>query len=334
MTATPTPDKKPFKHRKLIIVLSIILVFIITLVSTFFIMVKIGEIRLKKSLVAGESIEDTDQNQEDIVYHNGKEYIYNENLINLLLIGVDKKEETETVQGQADALYLVSIDDETSKVKIVSISRNTVCDFDVIGIDGNAYDSKHKQICLAYAYANNDVESSENCVKAVSDLLYDIPINGYYTIHLKSIQVLVDAIGGVSVTITENDADTSFYNQIGQTIVLDGDTANSYLGIRGNSNGPRVERHKEFIKGFINSVKGSFSSDLTLPFELANKMKEYSVTDINITSGIYLAARAVNWDIEFVNIKGEYSIEDNLEIFTVDEDELKNTVIDNFYIEK
>lgn len=343
MTAMPTPDenievssetKKLSRKKKLIIVLSLILVFIITLVSSFFIMVKLGEIRLKNSLVSAEKVETQDSEDSfDVIYHNGKKYKYNDNLINLLLIGVDEYNDKE-VQGQADALYLVSVDNEADKVKIISISRNTMCDFDTIGIDGKDYSTEHGQICLAYAYGNDDIQSSKNCVKAVSDLLYGVPINGYYTIHLDAIKTLVDAVGGVNVTITQNDADTKYSDSIGKTLTLNGETAYRYIRTRGNSNGPRVERHKEFISGFINSAKRAVSKDLTLPFKLANEMKKYSVTDINLTSAVYLATEALNWQIDFVNLKGEYAVEDGLETYTVDETELKNMIIGNFYIEK
>ena len=66
---------------------------------------------------------------------------------------------------------------------------------------------------------------------------------------------------------------------------------------------------------------------------IGNKMNEYSVTDIDITSAVYLATEAINWDIEFVNIKGEYGVEDGWETFTVDDADLKDVIIGNFYIE-
>ncbi len=336
MTVKPTPENKPkpSKRKRLVIAVCAVLIFCIALASAFFILKKIGEIKLKNSLVAGEKLETADETEEDIIYHNGKKYLYNEDLINLLLIGVDAEKDNKTSQGQADALYLVSVNDKSGKLKIISISRNTMCDYEVIGIDGSAYTTEHGQICLAYASANDDIKSSENCVKAVSDLLYGIPINGYYTIHLDSIETLVDAVGGVTVNITENDVDTVFYDKWGKTVTLDGDDAMHYIGARGNSNAPRVERHKEFIRGYINSAKRAVSKDLTLPLKLANEMKRYSVTDIDISSGVYLATEALNWSMEFVNIKGEYGIENEWETFNVDELELKNTVIDNFYIEK
>ena len=117
MTAIPTPDEnsknKPSKRKKIIIILSLILIFVIVFVSSFFIMVKLGEIRLKNSLASAEKVEvqDTDDSF-DVIYHNGKKYKYNNDLINLLLIGVDADNKNKDYQGQADALYLVSVDNK------------------------------------------------------------------------------------------------------------------------------------------------------------------------------------------------------------------------------
>lgn len=341
MTATPTPENQtpkhtnPIKHKKLIIAVSVIMVFIITLVSAFFIMVKVGEIRLKNSLVAGEKLEATEDNiDENAIYHNNKAYYYNENLINLLLIGVDAEKNNKGSQGQADALYLVSVDTKNSNVKIFSISRNTLCEIDILDIDGNSFSTEERQICLAYSYGKDDANSSQNCVKALSRFLYNIPINGYYTIHQDSISDIVNSVGGVKVTITENEKDSLFSEQIGQTITLRGNDALSYLQTRGDSNGPRVERHTKFIKSFINSAKTAIKKDLSLPFKIANKLSRKAVTDIDISSAVYLATEAIDWKIDFISVNGEYSIKDNLEILTVDDKDLKELVLGNFYIAK
>ena len=77
MTATPTPEKPTsesffVKHKKLTITLAVILAFIITFASTLFIMVKIGEAKLRENLVAGEKLEATDNMDDNAIYHNGK----------------------------------------------------------------------------------------------------------------------------------------------------------------------------------------------------------------------------------------------------------------------
>ncbi len=340
MTAMPTPEKptsKSFfvKHKRLTITLAVILAFIITFASTLFIMVKIGEAKLRENLVAGEKLEATDNNMDDnAIYHNGKTYYYNENLINILLLGIDTKPNQTDTRAQADALYLVSADTKNSQVKVFSISRNTVCPFDVYSDNGTVYGTETAQICLAYAYGSDKTTSSENCVKAVSNLLYDIPIGGYYTLQLSSISKIVDSVGGVKVAIPINEAPPKWADKAGQILTLNGEDALSYLQYRKDSNGGRVENHKRFIKGFIDSAKRAVKKDISLPVKIANTIKKDSTTNIDISGMMYLATEALNWKLEFVNMDGEYSIRDGQEVYIADEDALKLTVLDNFYIVK
>ncbi len=339
MTAMPTPEKTTFKgffvkHKKLTITLAVILAFIITFASTLFIMVKIGEAKLRENLVAGEKLEATDNMDDNAIYHNGKTYYYNENLINILLLGTDAKPSETDTRSQADALFLVSVDTDNSQVKIFSISRNTVCQFDVYGDNGTVYGTENAQICLAYAYGTNEINSSENCVKAVSNLLYNIPISGYYTLKLNSIAKMVDSVGGVKVTIPHNSPPPKWSNNAGQTLTLNGEDALSYIAYRKDSNGERVENHKTFIKSFIESAKKAVKKDISLPLKIANNIKKDSTTNIDVSGMMYLATEALNWKLEFVNIDGEYSISDGQEIFVADEDMLKQTILDNFYIVK
>ncbi len=345
MTVQPTPEnensasvdeniqsKKHLKHKKLIIVLSVILAFIVTLASTFFIIVKVGEARLKKNLVSGESLEAAEDGfDENAVYHNGKPYYYNDSLINILFIGVDKNIDSKHSQGQADALYLFSLDKKKDRVNVVSISRNTLCKVDVLSAEGDIYGNEQKQICLAYSYGNNNEKSSENCVRAVSRLLYNIPINGYYTLHLNSISDIIDAVGGVTVKIPEAFEGSAFSDRLGQTITLKGNETLNYLQVRGDSNAPRVERHKAFIKSFAASAKAAVKKDVSLPFDIIKQLGNDAVTNIDVTSAVYLGTDALNWKMDFANVEGEYSIENGLEVLRVNEQALKNTVMDVFY---
>ena len=187
---------KTLKHKKLIITLAIILIFIITFITAFFIILKIGEHKLKNSLVADEKInlsDDFDYSAD--VYHNGKAYNYNDNLVNILLVGVDKYTFLRDSQGQADALYLISLDTKKNNVNIFSISRNSITTVDIFDADGKYYASEKKQICLSYSYGKTDEQSSENCVKSVSRMFYGIPINSYYTLYFDAIADIVDSVG-------------------------------------------------------------------------------------------------------------------------------------------
>ena len=87
MTAKRNKRRKVF-----LIILSVFLAVIVALVSTFFIVLKIGEIKLKKSLTPSDVLlEGEEYGDEADAYYNGVAYKYNKDVVNILIIGIDKE---------------------------------------------------------------------------------------------------------------------------------------------------------------------------------------------------------------------------------------------------
>lgn len=325
----------PIKHKKLIIALSIVLIFFLTLIITFFAIIKIGEFRLKKDLLADEKIElSDDYDYSADVYHNGKAYYYNEDIVNVLILGIDEFIETKQAQGQADAIYLASIDTKGNQVNIFAISRNSLVDVDVFGADGKYYATKNQQICLSYAYGKSDEQSSLNCAKSVSRLFYGIPISAYYTIYFDAVSDIVDSVGSVEVVLNE-ELPLIFPNKSkGDKIVINGDNALKYLTARGESNAPRLERQKEFINAFLALAKTKTVKDLSLPVDIYKKISKRTATNIDASSVAYMASQLLNAKINTINVEGVSGFDGKYETFEVDEEKLYNLVLEKFYVTK
>lgn len=322
----------PFKHKKLIITLSVILAVLLSLVSAFLIIRKVGEIALRKkqeeaqiNLPYGDSDGDAD------AYYKGTAYNYNDKLINILLMGVDKEKPNESDTQQADALYLISLDTDANTVKVIAISRNTVTDVDTYDINGNYFSTAKQQICLAYTYGTDDESSSENTVKAVSNLFYGLPISGYYTVFMNSVAEIVDAVGGVPVTVPEDLTMIDPKMKQGAEVTVTGKNALSYLQHRGDSNAPRLERQKAFISSFVSRAKSAVLGDLSLPLKMYNKLAANTVTNVTSASAVYLASEALNADFQIIGIEGETGTDGTYETFTPYEDQLYELLLDVFY---
>lgn len=324
---------KTNKHKRLIIILCSILAFLIICVSTFLILIKIGEKRLRDSLsyTDGNLTADNAYGGEADAYHNGKAYYYNKNLINILVIGVDKEEINDKSDHQADALYLLSIDTVTNKVNVLSVSRNTLADIDVYDRDGEFLDTEKSQICLSYVYGKDDQHSSQLTCKAVSRLLYDIPINNYYTIFMDTIADAVDIVGGVKVTLSEDLTEVSKDWYKGKTVSLNGQNALRFLQYRKESNQPRIARQQQFIKGFVASAKSAIFKDVSLPIKMYNRFSKTSVTNIKATSAVYLATESLKANFKLHSVPGKTGFDGNYETFEVDEEALYEKVLEIFY---
>lgn len=337
MTAENKPEVKK-KSKKLIIILSVILAVILIFISAFFVFLKIGESKLRDNV--GNNTPSLPAMEDEVIpedadaYYNGEAYNYNSELINILLLGIDKNSSDSTKTHQADVLYLVSIDTKSDKVNVVSISRNTLVDVDIYGINGNFVGKENQQICLAYTYSSDKKKSSENTVNSVSRLLYGIPINGYYTLFMNSIEEIVDSVGGVPVTITEDLTSISSAMRPGNTVTITGKNALKYLRYRGESNGPRVARQKAFVSSFVSKTKSAYLKDLSLPIKMYNKLATNTVTNVTASSATYLASEAMECEFQFLDIEGTYGNDGKYETFTPDENKLYDLILNTFYIKQ
>lgn len=325
--------RKPLKHKKLIITLSVILSFVIVLTTAAVVFVKVGEARLREKL----TFEDNGLTQDDAygdnaeVFYNGEGYIYNENLINILCIGVDK-EKSDTKDRQADALFLLSLDTEQDKLNVIAISRNTLADIDVYDMNNEFMASERTQICLSYVYGADDKHSTQLTCKAVSRLMYDVPINAYYTVFLNSVEGIVDAVGGVELVIPHDLTEVNKSWKKGTLKKLNGKEALEFVRCRGETHAPRLERQKLFITKFASAAKKAFKNDITLPIEVFKKLSKNTVTDIDASQVTYLVTEMANAKFEMHSLKGKDGLDGVYETFEVDEKALYETVLNLFYI--
>lgn len=321
------------KHKKTLIIIAVILLFVLSVISGYFIVLKIGEKRLRDklsytddTLLSGEAYGD-----EADAYYGGKEYYYNQDLINILCIGVDKNNSADTSGHQADAIYLVSADVKNKKTNIIAISRNTLTDIDIYDMNGEFLASDYKQICLSYAFGSDDKESSLLTQKAVSRLLYNVQINGYYTIFIDSIGEIVDSVGGVTVTVPDDMTKANSKWKKGAKVKITGENAAKYLIYRQDNSDVRLKRQKQFVSSFISSAKSAVKKDLTLPLDMYNKLAKNTVTDVNAASAVYLASEIIKTEFEVLSLPGKVGFDGTYETFEVNETELYEMVLDVFY---
>ncbi len=325
-------------HKNLITVFSVLLAVAVLAVSAYFAVLKIGENRLRKKLdpdsaklpVSGDESLD----EEADAYYNGVAYNYNDKLVNILIIGVDRQKPGVSKKHQSDALFLVSLDSENKSVNVISISRNTIANVDSYDINGDYFATSKQQLCLAYTYGSDDKQSSELTTKAVSGFLYGIPISGYYTIFMNSLKDIVDSVGGVPVSISENMTAVNPSFKSGADITLTGSNVLTYLRYRGESNAPRLERQKSFIKSFTAQAKKAVLKDLTLPIKMYNKLSSNTVTNVDATSAAYLASEALKAGFDFRGVEGVSGSDGTYETFTADETQLYELLLDVFYIKQ
>lgn len=109
--------------------------------------------------------ESISQAEDNTIEWNGKRYTYNNNLINILFLGIDHANDIDTSYmpgdaGQADCIMLLSLDKETKEGRILQINRNTMTQIDTYDSTGSAFGTVNAQLATQYAYC---IGGSRSC---------------------------------------------------------------------------------------------------------------------------------------------------------------------------
>ena len=219
-------------------------------------------------------------------------YMYNDKIINVLLIGMDDPE--GSTWGRSDAMIIVSIDTIHQKLKMTSIWRDTYGLIEVPKIDGHdAYDT-HEKINGANFYGGPE------CVIDTIESLYKIRIDGYVMTTFSSFKDLIDAMGGITVEVTEAEnnflqatAPVSWHANAGKAVLLDGKEALVYSRIRKlDSDVNRAERQRKVMSAMLDKVGELSTGDL---FKTVTKYldKGYVTTNFSTDDITGLGTKAV-----------------------------------------
>lgn len=324
----------------LLVFVCILLAVILAAVGGFFYLRQKGERRLKEEPVSG-SVDITD---EEYLIYNGKQYSYNKNIINILCLGVDKdlpieEKRDSGSEGLSDAVFLVSINLEDKSVGILGIPRDTIVPVKVLDTSGNLVGTENGQITLQYAYGRTAEQSCELMCDSVSNLLYQLPIHRYGSLNLQAVPILNDAVGGVEVEVLEDVAGRYSTLTKGETVRLDGYEALDYIQARNTHESKtsmgRLERQKQYMSNYFQQAKDAVRSDISLPIDVFNELESNMCTNITVEDLAYLVPELLDCSLDggAVEIQGEVTQPGENEEFHVDEDALKELVIERFYEE-
>ena len=201
-------------------------------------------------------------------------------MMNIALFGVDTRENNEESGTRADAIMIMNVNPANRSVKLVSLMRDSY-------VDVPGYGST--KLCHAYGYGGPQLMMqtlNEN---------FDLHITEYMVVDFAQMASIIDAVGGVTVTLTEEElAETNKYiceycweNGVPADVIeeageqkLDGVQAMTYGRIRkGNTGGDwqRTERQSvvlnqvfsratsnpvrllRFLHGLMPNIKSSMS---------------------------------------------------------------------------
>lgn len=376
-------DKRSRKKRKrkksgidkvkkiLMCLFSTVLVIVLVLGLAGVILYKSGEVALKASANAAEptmvmdeaevsrvkeSVKSNDSIawQEDWVVYDGKIYEYREDVLNFLLMGIDHggklSSETELSDwnaGQADTIFLVTLDQTDKKISVIGIPRNSMVNLDIFNSESEHIETIYNQICLQYAYAGGGELGLQKMKESVSELMHGLPIHGACAVSFDAISVITDSLGGIEVVVPD---DMTEYNRAyvqGSTQRLTGKNVVNYLRYRQysalGSPTTRLTRQKDFMRVAAERVMQEIKANPMFVKNIYESVKPYMNTDISVDEAVYTASKAIDCTLaeqSFYQLTGtdkaEYFVRDNgsedfYDDYYIDEDALQKIMFEVFY---
>lgn len=267
--------KRRAKRRRRAIVLIIEILVLFVLLGIGYILTKYGELQLNL-FEDGEIHFNIGAKQEDYK--------------TIALFGGDSREGELDAGTHADTIMIVSIDNKTKEVKVLSVYRDLM--------------TKHMDGKIRKANSAYFLGGPKEAINMLN-LNFDLDIEDYVTVDFKAMADAVDLLGGVEVEVTEAEAN-EMNKYIGETAqvtekeaktisagvqTLDGVQTVTYARIRKNVGGDyaRTRRQRIVIQKVVEKVKKTDVSTLNEIVNAAFSQVSTSFTlpeIISLTTGV------------------------------------------------
>lgn len=205
---------------------------------------------------------------------------------NIVLFGID---DADGYKGRSDCIIIFSINENTKKVKMTSIYRDTY-----VEVPGHGY----TKINHAYAYGGAALAMS------TINRNLDLDITEFVTINFGVVKDVVDAVGGVKISLTSAEVSQIPGVTKAGMQTLNGEQALAYGRIRKiDTDYKRTERMRTVIDAVFNKVKKMSVTELNnladkiLP-EVHTNITKSEITEVMTEVALYSIGESMGWPYE------------------------------------
>lgn len=133
-------------------------------------------------------------NPEDL----GFESVIDKKIVNVALFGIDARE-VGSFKGLSDSIMILSLNTETKKVKVISVMRDSLVPI--------TYNGKTVYGKINSAYSKGGPELAIKTLNTV----FGLDISEYATVNFYGMSDIIDAVGGIDVTLAEAELNAYGY---------------------------------------------------------------------------------------------------------------------------
>ena len=335
-----TTERQPHRRSKAPMIFIVAVIVLAAALTFGYFLWKQTQGIVKTGTVTGED-ELVSSSGQNTVEYEGSTYTYNDHLSNYLFMGIDSTEEVSNMEsqmdaGQADSIFIISLDRAEETLQVLSIPRDTITEIEVFNPSGTSLGMTDNHINLQYAYGDGKEESCELMKTAVSNLLYGLPIQGYYSMNISGISEVGKLVGDVEIVVPDDSLEEyDPYFKEGETVIINGDNAEEFLRYRdtGKSQSAlvRQQRQKTYLKALIPKLQEKMQANSSFVGNLLDDIQPYTVTNIGNDVFVKLLNAAGNSTLETQTVPGEGIEGKYYDEYHVNHDELYRLILSMFY---
>ena len=259
-------------------------------------------------------------NDEDVIDDSLRQVLVDSDVVEepfyVLLLGVDGRNDEEA--ERSDTIILARIDAQEQQVTLVSIPRDTKIE----------YEGETMKINAVHAYAG-----AAGMVEAVNELC-GVEIAHYAEIDFEGMVDLVDAVGGIWITVPEGDEVDD--PDAGDVVIeagyqhMDGEAVLTFCRARhqySDGDYTRMRHQRMVIAALADQILNNLDASDIVP--LVNSISEMVITDLSVSDIVSLinAMRGMDtdsiWSANLPSWSGEDTYIDGVSYVFVYEDELE-----------
>lgn len=277
------------------------------------------------------------------IERNGAAYFPRQDITVVMVLGIDQfgpvaHSGSYQNRGAADMDILLIFDETNKQIDVLHLNRDTMLEMPVLGIGGRQAGTYYGQLALAHTYGTGLSDSCENVRQAISDFLCGLEIDYYVAMNMDAITILNDAVGGVTVDVTEDFSAVDPTITMGKTTLL-GRQAINFVRTRKDVgdqlNLSRIERHKVYLNGFAEAFRAKQEADASFVVTAYEQVLPYLVTDLSANAVSGMMDRYADYEInEIISPDGENRVGEEYMEFYVDEEALDALILRLFYAPK
>ena len=277
------------------------------------------------------------------ITRDGVRYYPRQDITVVMVLGIDQSGPVNASEGYinpgaADMAMLLIFDEKNEDCTVLQLNRDTMLEMPVLGVGGKTAGTYFGQLALSHTYGSGLADSCENTRRAISTFLYGIHIDYYLAMNMDAIAILNDAVGGVTVHVTDD------FSQVDPTIqkgpmTLRGQQAIHFVRTRKDVgdqlNLSRIDRQKEYIGNFLEAFREKYDNNAQFAMSAYEDVSPYIVSDCSATTISAMVDRYGDYEIvEVVTPAGENVMGEKYFEFYVDEEQLDALILRLFYTAK